>query len=201
MKTKTFITIEEALKRGNDGKNQSIKQEFVRREIYCNVGSLVEFILTASNEVANSPFTIDDLENYYAMNVDNAIDSALDYYDSNEEEMAEYANDPDTFNRRVKTRGDFEVFLRSLEEDELKELCDNFSIGYETEPQEVFEWWAVSSFMYEDLKRMGYVVCDAGSCYIWGRTTTGQAILLDYVITKICANMGILEGQENEWKV
>ena len=43
------------------------------------------------------------------------------------------------------------------------------------------------------------VVIDTGSVAVWGRCTTGQAILLDGVITRICADMGILEGQEYAW--
>jgi len=79
-------------------------------------------------------------------------------------------------------------------EDEIKELED-----LESETQEVFEWWAVSNYLFDKLREMGYVVIDTGSCKVWGRTTTGQAILLDYVITKICAEMEILEGQANSW--
>ena len=36
---------------------------------------------------------------------------------------------------------------------------------------------------------------------VWGRATTGQAILLDGVISEICSDMEILEGQANEWNV
>jgi hypothetical protein len=37
MKTKSFITIEEALKRGNDGKNQDIKGKFERSNNRWNI--------------------------------------------------------------------------------------------------------------------------------------------------------------------
>lgn len=80
-------------------------------------------------------------------------------------------------------------------EDEIASLED-----LETEAQEIFEWWAVSSYLFEQLKAKGHPVVDAGSCYIWGRCTTGQAILLDHVISEICAEMEILEGQPNAWK-
>lgn len=42
-----------------------------------------------------------------------------------------YANNPDTFNRRVKSEGDFRVFLLSLSLDELQELCENFGFDFE----------------------------------------------------------------------
>jgi len=201
MKTLKTITKEQAIKAGNDGQNQDIKSRFVEREVYCNVNSLVEYCLKHGYEDSESPVNLDEIENYYSMDVDNAIEAAIDYFGSTNDpsELIDYANDPDTYNRRVKTKGDFEVFLKSLDEDELKQLCDDFSIGYETEPQEIFEWWAVSSYLYDQLKANGYPVVDTGSCKVWGRTTTGQAILLDGVITRICADMEILEGQANSW--
>ena len=66
------------------------------------------------------------------------------------------------------------------------------------EAQDVYEWWMVSSYLLEKLKEKGCPIIDNEN--IWGRTTTGQAILLDYVITEICAEMKILQGQENSWE-
>jgi len=65
--------------------------------------------------------------------------------------------------------------------------------------QEIYEWWIVSEFLYRKLKERGFPVLEWGNNYYWGRTTTGQAILLDNVITKICQDMEILEGQKHNW--
>ena len=62
---------------------------------------------------------------------------------------------------------------------------------------EIFEWWAVSDWLAAKLIEVGECVIEGNS--IWGRSTTGQAILLDGVITRICADMGILDGQINSW--
>lgn len=200
MKTKVkTITKEQALKAGNDGRNQSIKAKFIEREIYCNVNSLAEYALNKSHEDSDAPFSLDDIENYY----------------SYPEYIGEYADfsggsneDRDTEIERLR---DLQSYLydsinsdneqeteakRDKIEDEITEL-ENL----ESEPAEIFEWWAVSSWMFESLKEHGKCVVDTGSTYIWGRCTTGQAILLDYVITEICADLEILEGQANEWKV
>jgi hypothetical protein len=199
--TKKSITIEQALKASDSSKNQEIKRKFVEREVYCNVGTLCEYVLSKGFEDSNAPFTMDDIENYYSPNVDTIIDNANDLWDYKEEEFKAYANDPDTFNRRMKKIGDLAVFIHSLDSNELQEFCQEFDIEYETEASEIFEWWAVSEYLYNKLKDMDYCVVDAGSCYVWGRTTTGQAILLDYAISKICADMEILEGQSNAWTV
>lgn len=55
----------------------------------------------------------------------------------------------------------------------------------EMEMQEIFEWWAVSKRLFERLRDNGEPVLEYGILYIWGRTTTGQAISLDYVIQTI----------------
>ena len=65
---------------------------------------------------------------------------------------------------------------------------DNFVNLYDDERdhmKEMYEYWTVSNFLYEKLKAKGEPVADLGSCYVWGRTCTGQAILLDGVICEI----------------
>lgn len=67
------------------------------------------------------------------------------------------------------------------------------------EANEAYEWWFVTSWFAEKLKGFGEMIIDTGWHYVWGRAGTGQAILLDYVIAQIGAEMGILEGQEHDW--
>lgn len=69
----------------------------------------------------------------------------------------------------------------------------------ETEPQEIFEWWLVSNWLADKLKAKGEPILDNDYDIWWGRTCTGQAILLDGVISEICSEMGILEGQTHDW--
>lgn len=73
------------------------------------------------------------------------------------------------------------------------------NVVYEQQPQEILEWWIVSDFLYKKLKAHGEPVLDWGNNYYWGRTCSGQAIMLDDVISKICEEMQILEGQERDW--
>jgi len=65
--------------------------------------------------------------------------------------------------------------------------------------QEIYEWWIVSEYLYRKFKEKGEPVLEWGNNYYWGRTTTGQAILLDSVITSICREMEILDGQKYSW--
>jgi len=65
---------------------------------------------------------------------------------------------------------------------------------------EIYEWWIVSGFLYGKLRDKGYPVLNWGSNYYWGRTTTGQAILFDEVISEICFEMEILQEQKHSWE-
>ena len=51
--------------------------------------------------------------------------------------------------------------------------------------QEIYEWWFVSRWLYENLRKAGEPVIDSNYGYLWGRTCTGQAIFLDAVIENI----------------
>jgi len=51
--------------------------------------------------------------------------------------------------------------------------------------QEIYEWWFVSKWLFEQLRKAGEPVIDSDYGYLWGRTCTGQAIFLDSVIESI----------------
>ena len=83
----------------------------------------------------------------------------------------------------------------------VNELYDKRDVLQEEqdEPQEIYEWWLVDNYLFNKLKDRGQPIIDNEYGQYWGRCTTGQAILLDNVITEICHEMGILEGQEYDW--
>ena len=63
-------------------------------------------------------------------------------------------------------------------------LCEECYEESQT-PQEIFEWWLVSNWLGRKLLMVGEPLIDNGFGTWWGRTTTGQAISLDYVINSI----------------
>ena len=199
-----FLTIEQAMKAGNDGKNQDIKSQFVGREVYCNVNSLVEYCLSTGFEDSNSPVNFDDLENYYILPEwsKTVIGEDLFFEGGTEKDREQFLEEFDRLTEESETLLSEETISEATHERNIEQIeeAKKEVEDLESEPQEVFEWWAVSSFLFDKLRDLGHVVIDTGSCKVWGRTTTGQAILLDYSITKICAEMKILEGQENSWE-
>ncbi len=79
--------------------------------------------------------------------------------------------------------------------------CDaHFATEPEQTPQEILEWWIVSDWLAGKLSDKGEPVLEWGNNWFWGRTCSGQAILLDGVISGIAEEMEILEGQKNDWR-
>lgn len=66
--------------------------------------------------------------------------------------------------------------------------------------QEVLEHWIVTPWAARRLAELGEATGELFDFHIWGRTCSGQAILLDGVWGSLAASMEILEGQRNEWK-
>lgn len=206
----TTITIEQAKKDGNSSVNQTIKGKFVEREVLCNVNSLMEYSLRQSFENNDAPFTYDDIDNYYTpvegqykLIIDN--DSEEDFDARIEDEQGdtlytitkEIADKIRLGDLDPSNTNDVVTYLANnniMSIDKLLEENDDF----ETEASEIYEWYAITGWFAEKLKDKGHPVITGYHNY-WGRCTTGQAILLDYVITDICADMGILDGQENSW--
>lgn len=156
--------------------NQEIKRKFVRREVYGCFTSEVTYILSC-DDYANAPFTYDDIENYYTPYCADCGDGQTDFTEDEDE-------DGNT------------VFIcyhceRRYTEEEYGEL--------DTQGAEIYEWWAVSEYLAKRLAGYGHCIIEGPLSYYWGRECCGQAILLDHVISKICNDMRILDGQEYSW--
>lgn len=176
-----------SMKDGNSTTNQRIKGEFIGKHVYCGVNSMVEYILRQDDH-KNAPFTYEDITNMYSYPEYYGTYVKFDggTYDQLQQEIERLKELMQANSESEEDEIDMSI------QDEIDEL-DNL----ESEPSEIYEWWMVSSFLAEKLVQYGMCVIEEEN--IWGRCTTGQAILLDYVITCICADMEILEGQKNSW--
>ena len=210
--------------------NQKIKDKFVRQEVNACVTSIAEFIIKVTSEgmpymdiESEAPFTYNDIENQYVDNTDeidelqeqvNEMQEKLDDLQEKRDELEEqldeirdeYESDPahsellrdisECENKIIKT---LEDKISELE-NKIDELEDKISElqAEDGDFKEVYEWWDVSGWLCDKLQGYGEVVIPHMG--YWGRQTTGQSISLDYVISKICYNMEILEGQERSWE-
>lgn len=153
---------------GNNSVNQNIKGDFINREVYACLTREVEFIL--STESRESPFSYDDIENYY-ISVCPDCGSEIEETENDEDETV------------------YKCTSCDYESDEQPD----------TEAQEIYEWYLVSEYLADLLKDKNEpVIITYNSCY-WGRCCSGQAIKLDGVITDICSDIEILDGQKYEW--
>ncbi len=107
------------------------------------------------------------------------IDYAENLYDESPETIEEYL----TYETEIgpETWGELDSFERH-------DLAIKY--GFEPSPQEIFEWWLVSDWLADKLSQFEEPVLRTAYGTWWGRTTTGQAIKLDYVMRKIAETTG-----------
>lgn len=102
----------------------------------------------------------------------------MSYYQQNVDELEDFVHSHVNTNVYSLVTGDHgRITPEYLEE--FENLYDG------NRPKDVFEYWSVSRYLFEKLRSRGAPVADLGSCYVWGRTTTGQGIALDWVIMDI----------------
>jgi hypothetical protein len=188
----------------NSVKNQEIKGKFVQREVYTCFSYEMEAILRASSETSqykkDYPLpAYEDIENLYSLERENIIYNIMADFDNKIVEFLTYSNDKNGLNRRCKSKNDFELLLNNCDDDEFRQLCEDLGYDCEDEAKEIYEWWIVSSFLAKKLKAQNQAIIEWGNNFYWGRETTGQAILLDGVISRICSDMEILENQQYDW--
>ena len=79
-----------------------------------------------------------------------------------------------------------------------KELKENPELLYEAknykededgEYPEIYEYWAVSSWIADKLEARGEIIFEMLDFIVWGRQATGQAISMDNVIKGIAKEM------------
>lgn len=176
----------------NSIKNQRIKEKFVQREIFTNVSMMVEYIIKKGFEDHDAPFSLEDAENYYVNNEDYIFE-----LENEKEELEAELEKLETSMRDDKMDKMEELGKKIIE---LKDKIEDLETEQE-EPAEIFEWWLITDWLGHKLKEKGEVIIDDVNHRIWGRSCTGQHILLDSVISKICEDLEILEGQKHEWDI
>lgn len=100
---------------------------------------------------------------------------------------------------------DLEKALRKLALDVIRaaenveEICQDYYVELENYRYEALEFWSVTGWFARKLEEKGESVGELSNLGIWGRRTSGQAILLDTVVAEIALEMEILTGQKNDW--
>jgi hypothetical protein len=161
----------------NSTVNQEIKGKFVGREVVQNCSQLITHLLQTMHDGAMHDY-YDELTN---------LGYSLDYETAAENEGWEFNED-------------LNLWVNE-DEEETYETAEDVCDGENIDPEyiEPYEFWIVSDYLGDKLKEKEQIVEEVFGLTIWGRCTTGQAILLDHVISQICDDLEILEGQKNDW--
>jgi predicted RNA-binding Zn-ribbon protein involved in translation (DUF1610 family) len=208
---------------GNDGKeydsymdNESILDKLVGREVMCCMTQEVEFMLNQAleNPTDNNPFTEDDYNQLYEKTCSECGSTyGFSEYTASELDDSDILINTDDDGKTVYVCPVCGLEYTTIQE--AKDCCGNETVykcdscghiyneddynNLDEEPQEVYEWWAVTPWFGDKLKENGEIVIESYCKSYWGRCATGQAVSLDEVIGRIAFDMKILKGQEHDW--
>lgn len=164
----------------------------------------VEYILNRSYEDSDAPFSYDDIPLFYYEESDliNAIIEDIKNYLEEDEQQDLFKEVNEEHNLKIKTLGDYEVYLNSLYLEDLKiilederslNLCD-----YEQQ-REIYQWFIMDDRILNQIEERGGVVLNDK---FWGRESYGQAIELDGLIIDIFKEWFLnLHWVEQEFKL
>ena len=168
-----------------------------------NMTMEIDYILKKSLEDNDAPLSYDDIPSY-VFDKGVAFDKIKEEIeDKDEEEQKElFKETNEEHNRRIKTIGDYEVFLNSLDEEEIKEIAeDKFLLDEEeiSERVEIMQWFTMDDRILYQLEKRNEVVLNNS---YWGRQCCGQSITMDGVIIDIFKEWFLnLDWIEDEFKL
>lgn len=185
--------------------NQDILRRFVAQEVICCVSMLVHHFANNPESLEGSDYSYDEILDL-CRNPDHEAsfdawleeiadtDDLIDILEEDLDIVLDRDDDDDVLASDAELR---EMIQDSASSLDYEEQCRKRDIDIEY--REVYEHWVVSPYLKNQLKHHGETVGELFGLDIWGRCTTGQAILLDGVIVEIAADMEILEGQRYAW--
>jgi len=179
---------------------------YAARDILCCDSSLVDdLIKAAGNGGEIEGFAFDDLENLYRdpsnWTLEECREYLRDYGATEPTEGNVWKMDRDDLieqlaNASIETRD--EETTETLREAVIANIDDETIVGIDDwreacrdvaseNPAEVYEWWRVTGWLCEQLRAIGEVVIDNNHGYWWGRTCTGQGLIMDGTLQQIAA--------------
>jgi hypothetical protein len=186
----------------HSAENQRILEKFVSRNVERNVSMLVEHFLRNPEALNGSDYDWEELVDLSkCIDWEEAAMDALDGFTADDcrEWFDDYEDDLEDADAKTMR----EIIFQHLKDDEdLQDFVEKNVDDLADYEMEVLEYWIVDERFREKLAEKGEATMEEFfGMPLWGRTTSGQAILLDGVIAEIAVDIGILVGQENEWRL
>ena len=175
-----------------------LAEQYLEREVHCNQSSLIESLISEERD----GFTIDDINGLYRDFSDSTVEECREYlrdiggrepdenpWKMNRDELAELLGDAGI---EVYESESVETLLAAVIAniddgtiDGLDEWRDAASECASDNPQEVYQWFAVSEWLHGELAESGQPTIDNEYGYWWGRTCCGQSIIMDGTLQEI----------------
>jgi predicted RNA-binding Zn-ribbon protein involved in translation (DUF1610 family) len=164
----------------NSSKNLAIKDRFVQREVIACISDMAEYLFGYDGDKYAD---WDEWENLYVTRCPECGEIVVEWVEADGNDVVEWAEvDENDVASEHTGHGVKCPHCGAIHEEEP-----------EAEPQEIYEYWIVTPWLGKKLRDKGEPVLERSGGWIWGRTCTGQAILLDWVIHAICSDLGLLE--------
>lgn len=156
---------------------QQVAHEMLNAHPIENMSMIMDYILSKSWDDPDTPYAWDsDVQNLRP-----DVDS-MDIEEC-EEWIKDNMGDGEGPQREEYMGEDEDEEDPELDEDGYLEALQEY-IRDNAEDAEVFEWYSVDSWLVNQLEQRGEVVIDGFNAF-WGRTCTGQSVVLDCVIQDI----------------
>lgn len=184
---------------------EEVAERLQRNDVLACQSALVDTLLQSGEA---DGFGVDDIENLYPDPDDWSAEECKRYLDDQCSGEADY---PDESNPYSLDRAELVEELESLgiacydeETDETlaDALLDSCTAGDwgdvddwreavrdNAEPQEPLEWWLVSQWLAEDFDEIGEPLIRNGYGDWWGRTTSGQSMIMDGTLQQVAARL------------
>lgn len=107
------------------------------------------------------------------------------------EELIGYEDIENAYDESLDTIKEYLIHEADIDEDKLTDLSEEEIRALAEEHNfcppvhDIYEWWLVSDWLADHLRRFDEPILDTDYGTWWGRTCTGQAILLDGIIQQI----------------
>lgn len=187
--------------------DRSIKEKFVGIHVLANVNTMVRELIEARKYDIDLGFDL--FEGITPTGYSEHFKKNL-YQDEAEEKIEELENKIEDIESIIefyesdilqnKNISNKKIVTGNALIDKLQEIKDELeTMDFENYPK-VFEYYLVSDYLANKLKEKNNIIVTDYNNPIWGRETSGQTILFDAVISEICYEMEILEGQQNSWE-
>jgi hypothetical protein len=112
------------------------------------------------------------------------------WYQYHERELDQVTSDVIIYNVSYLISALYNSDVQDVSDEDLSELMWKVDESFEEEGaeptySEALEHWIVTDWFGDELKKRGEMVGEILNLTIWGRTTSGQAISMDYVVQDV----------------